>query len=77
MYAHMAAPGVDLFPCPSRDALEKAFVGKYLSDVQAPLAVVDRAVVKRNCSQMLKACQALGVGFRPHVKTHKVQACSP
>ena len=70
----MAAPGEDLFPCPSRETLEKAFVGKRLNDVQAPFAVVDRVVLERNCRQMLEACQALGVGFRPHVKTHKVQA---
>ena len=73
----MAASGEDLFPCPSRDTLEKAFVGKRLDDVQAPVAVIDRTVVKRNCRQMLEACETLGVSFRPHVKTHKVQAYYP
>ena len=68
-----AAPGA-LFPCPSKEELAKAFIGKRLGDVPTPAAVLDRAVVERNCRQMLEACQALDVDFRPHVKTHKVQA---
>ena len=53
-------------------ALQAEYVGKQLEDVSLPAAVLDRAIVKRNCGQMLKACDALGVMFRPHVKTHKV-----
>ncbi|KAL8846563.1 MAG: hypothetical protein Q9221_008356 [Calogaya cf. arnoldii] len=49
----------------------RAFVGKQLHDISVPAAVVDRAVVRRNCLQMLQACDALDVDFRPHVKTHK------
>ncbi|KAK4690911.1 D-serine ammonia-lyase, partial [Lecanoromycetidae sp. Uapishka_2] len=67
----MASASKDLFPCPSKQILEKTFVGKKLSEVSTPAAVLDRAVVGRNCQQMLKACKALNVGFRPHVKTHK------
>lgn len=52
--------------------LHEAFVGKNLHDISVPAAVVDRAVVRRNCLQMLQACDALDVDFRPHVKTHKV-----
>ncbi|KAL8736786.1 MAG: hypothetical protein Q9166_000152 [cf. Caloplaca sp. 2 TL-2023] len=52
--------------------LKEHFVGKRLQDVTLPAAVVDRAIVRRNCSQMLEACEALKVAFRPHVKTHKV-----
>ena len=70
----MAAARRDLFPYPSKEQLAKAFVGKKLVDVPTPAAVLDRAVVERNCRQMLEACQALDVDFRPHVKTHKVQA---
>ncbi|CAL8578854.1 hypothetical protein XPA_004625 [Xanthoria parietina] len=51
--------------------LHEAFVGKNLHDISVPAAVVDRAVVRRNCLQMLQACDALDVDFRPHVKTHK------
>ena len=62
----------DLYPSPSVEGLRKIFVGTQLQDVPLPAAVVDRAVVRRNCAQMLEACAALGVPFRPHVKTHKV-----
>ena len=52
---------------------KQVLVGKHLRDMPTPAAVVDRAVVQRNCEQMLDACSALQVYFRPHVKTHKVQ----
>lgn len=71
----MAAVGKDLFPCPPKQLLVETFVGKKLNDVPTPAAVLDRAVMGRNCEQMLKACKALKVGFRPHVKTHKVGLC--
>ena len=61
------------YPRPSLDTLKQAFVGKQLGQAPTPAAIVDRAVVVRNCSQMLKACQTLGVQFRAHVKTHKVK----
>ncbi len=62
-----------LLPFPSQANLREAFVGRHLQDVPTPAAVVDIAIVKRNCIQMLKACEALHLDFRPHVKTHKVQ----
>jgi hypothetical protein len=34
--------------------------------------VLDAAVVRRNCKLMLDTARELGVGFRAHVKTHKV-----
>lgn len=68
----MAFDARTLLPLPPHAALHEAFVGKNLKDVPTPAAVLDKAVVQRNCLQMLKACQALQVGFRPHVKTHKV-----
>ena len=68
----MAFDARTLLPLPPHAALREAFVGKNLGDVPTPAAVLDKAVVQRNCLQMLKACQALQVGFRPHVKTHKV-----
>ena len=61
-----------LLPLPPHAALHEAFIGKNLRDVPTPAAVLDKAVVQRNCLQMLKACEALQCGFRPHVKTHKV-----
>lgn len=68
----MATNTPNLSPLPSNAALEEAFVGKNLRDVPTPAAVVDRAVVERNCRQMLSACEAFHLDFRPHVKTHKV-----
>lgn len=62
-----------LYPSPSEAALRNLYVGKRLNEVNAPAALVDRAIVKRNCSQMLNACRSLRVEFRAHVKTHKVQ----
>ena len=63
-----------LYPVPSKAQLQAQFVGRDLGDVPTPAAVLDRAIVQRNCIQMLEACKALGVRFRPHVKTHKVKA---
>ena len=61
-----------LLPLPTHAALHEAFIGKNLKDVPTPAAVLDKAVVQRNCLQMLRACKILELGFRPHVKTHKV-----
>ncbi|KAL8694628.1 MAG: hypothetical protein Q9218_000723 [Villophora microphyllina] len=60
-----------LCPSPSVAELQESFVGKRLQDMFTPAAVVDRAIVRRNCAQMLEACAFLDVSFRPHVKTHK------
>ena len=65
-----------LYPSPSEAALRHLYVGNHLTEVNAPAAILDRAVVKRNCSQMLNACRSLGVAFRAHVKTHKVQGAN-
>ena len=56
----------------SKDVLEQTFIGRQLKDIVTPAVVLDKAIVETNCLQMLQACQALEVGFRPHVKTHKV-----
>lgn len=57
------------------DQVRKDVVGKSLTAVNVPAAIIDRAVVKRNCDQMLAMCEKVGVGFRAHIKTHKV--CRP
>ena len=56
---------------------KKDLVGESLLDLPTPVAVVDRSIVKRNCEQMLEACNRLGVAFRPHTKTHKVKHYYP
>ncbi|KAI1140064.1 putative serine dehydratase domain-containing protein [Hypoxylon sp. FL0543] len=51
--------------------LEQLYVGKDIADVPKPAAVLDIAKARRHCSSMLAATKALGVAFRPHIKTHK------
>ncbi|MCJ1474132.1 hypothetical protein MMC13_002790 [Lambiella insularis] len=55
----------------SRETLTSMFVGSQLNQIPAPAAVLDRAIIQRNCAQMLRCCDALSVMFRPHIKTHK------
>lgn len=65
--------GVANYPHASIEELRKQYVGRLLEEVDGgPIAVVDRAITRRNCELMLEACEALGVPFRAHVKTHKV-----
>ena len=45
-----------------------------IHDAPTPAAIIDRAVVERNCERMQEACQALDVEFRAHTKTHKVNS---
>lgn len=61
-----------LYQIPSNAALKAQYVGQKLEDIQAPAAIIDLAVVKKNCQLMLKAAESLNVQFRAHVKTHKV-----
>lgn len=68
----MTSPTSLLYPSPSPAALKLQFVGKRLQEVQAPAAVLDVAVIRRNCKLMLDTVAKLNVGFRAHVKTHKV-----
>ena len=42
-----------------------------LSDIETPAAVVDVARMQRNIARMQDRMNALGVSFRPHVKTTK------
>jgi len=41
------------------------------SHVTTPAFLVDRSIVEQNCARMRAKALASGVGFRPHVKTHK------
>ncbi|KAF2201533.1 hypothetical protein GQ43DRAFT_415631 [Delitschia confertaspora ATCC 74209] len=57
---------------PSQSSLMLQYVGKTLEEISPiPAAVLDRAIVKKNCDAMLGACKELGMGFRAHVKSHK------
>ena len=55
--------------------VKESLIGKQLHVVPTPAVVLDRAVVQRNCDQLLEACHFAQVKFRPHIKTHKVR-CS-
>ncbi|KAI1204561.1 putative serine dehydratase domain-containing protein [Annulohypoxylon truncatum] len=51
--------------------LEQLYVGKDIENIPKPAVVLDVSKARRHCSSMLAATKALGVGFRPHIKTHK------
>lgn len=72
----MASSIENFYPRPSKELLCEAFMGKHLKELPTPAAVLDRAIVERNCCQMLDSCKSLGVRFRAHVKTHKVISSS-
>lgn len=55
-----------------RQTLLKQFVGTNLRDAPVPSAVLDLSKVKKNCTRMLDAVDALGFKWRAHIKTHKV-----
>lgn len=48
------------------------FVGIDVKQVPKPAAVLDVAKIRKHCSLMLDVVKSLGIGFRAHVKTHKV-----
>lgn len=48
------------------------YIGQKIHMLPTPSAVISRPVLEKNCSRVLQAVDALSVGFRPHVKTHKV-----
>ncbi|KAK1994854.1 hypothetical protein LX36DRAFT_660166 [Colletotrichum falcatum] len=58
---------------PPAESLREFYVGKDVHSVPKPAAVLDAAKVRRHCQSMLDAVDALGVGFRAHVKTHKTE----
>lgn len=43
----------------------------HLTDLPTPAAVIDAAILDRNCATMAERMTRLGVRLRPHVKTHK------
>ncbi|GKU06420.1 d-serine dehydratase [Fusarium langsethiae] len=51
--------------------LRQFYVGKSINDVPKPAVILDRARINRHCQSMLDSVDALGLGFRAHVKTHK------
>jgi D-serine deaminase-like pyridoxal phosphate-dependent protein len=68
----MSPTTTNYFPSPL-PALHKQFLHQKLPNLPTPAVFLDRAVVKRNCDVMLQVCEDLGLGFRAHVKSHKVR----
>jgi len=64
------------WPQPDRERLCTQYVGTDIKDLDGPAAILDLAVIKRNCEFMLKTVETLQVGWRAHVKTHKVSPAS-
>lgn len=56
---------------PPLDELRQFYLGSDIHHVPKPAVILDVARVRRHCRSMLEAVDALGVGFRAHVKTHK------
>lgn len=57
---------------PTNEEFRQFYIGKDIGDVPKPAVVLDVAIIKRHCQTMLQTIKQLGVGFRAHVKTHKV-----
>ena len=68
----MASPQA-FYPLPTTASLQNAYIGAKLDHVLTPAAILDRAIVRRNCTAMLQVSAKLGVTFRAHVKSHKVR----
>lgn len=66
----VAVPPTAYPPAPET-LLKQSFVGKDLRDIDGPAAVLDIALIRRNCQLMHDAVDALKLDFRAHVKTHK------
>lgn len=56
----------------SKTALQERFVGKTLNEVPTPSIVLDLAKLEVNCQRMIDAADKNGIGWRAHIKTHKV-----
>ena len=54
------------------DFLEFEPVGTRIEDLETPVPIIDIDVVDRNLKKWQKRCDALGIGNRPHIKTHKI-----
>ncbi|NWF70159.1 MAG: alanine racemase [Chloroflexi bacterium] len=44
----------------------------HVNDLETPAVLIDIDIMMRNIMRMQAHCDALGVKFRPHIKTHKI-----
>lgn len=49
----------------------KALDARFTELLDTPVVVIDLEIVQRNIDRLQAACNAAGVGNRPHIKTHK------
>lgn len=56
----------------SPQELKDFYVGQDVGGVPKPALVLDAAIIRRHCDAMLRTVRELDVGFRAHVKSHKV-----
>lgn len=61
---------------PPIEELRQFYVGKNIHHVPKPAVILDKARIARHCQSMLDSVDALGLDFRAHVKTHKVNPTS-
>lgn len=63
----------------SQSSLKERFVGKTLHEVPTPSIILDLAKLEVNCQRMIDTAKKNGIGWRAHIKTHKVRlsACDP
>ena len=45
-----------------------------LHDLETPSVLIDLDLMEQNIVRMQSHCDALGINFRPHIKTHKIPA---
>ncbi len=45
-----------------------------VQDLETPSVLIDLDLMEANIAEMQSKCDALGIAFRPHIKTHKIPA---
>lgn len=58
----------------SEAELQQFYIGQDITTVPKPAAILDVAIIRRHCHDMLQTISQLHVGFRAHIKSHKVYA---
>jgi D-serine deaminase-like pyridoxal phosphate-dependent protein len=51
----------------------QSYIGKPVNALPTPALVLSKPVLEKNVKRLHDDVEALGIGFRPHVKTLKVQ----
>lgn len=62
------------FVAMDKSALAAQYKGTKIQELSTPCAILDLAKLEVNCQRMLDTVRRLDLGWRPHIKTHKVSA---